>query len=560
MDKRIIAVTLCIIAIISSVLIVQTQQNTVTQTTPDNPIDNNHQTTGDSDSTAPSSDEPYKKIGTPNITVPDDYPNITTAVNHAQNGDVIFVKNGVYLESVTINKTLTLQGENKDNTIVDGNNHGPAFLVKSEKVKITGFKVRNVESPAQVTSNNYPGIHLLGATHCYIYDNVVVKCGKGIWIYEGSNNYVSENLAVGNGYGVLLQSTAQNQIVNNTAENGLNGIFVANSQSNTLKDNVMRANQYNFGASGDTVLAYQNSIDTSNKVEGKKVYCLSGLIDQTISPQTYPDVGSLTIADSKNINIQGIWTKNTNCGIHLFEVENAQVTNNSVEDNEYGFYLAKCSACVISDNSFFKIDEDGIKVWASKDISISKNFFQQTGSVTVNIENSSECTIEENTLCGYHTRGIRLDCSSNNKIFNNTHIGEGMVESVFSLESSSSNRFESNNFSLCASSFVINTGSNGNTIIDNSFATDRGRAGLSLNEAEHNIISDNVWHNFTIGFELSNSGNNVIARNIITSKEHAIQYLNFNNNVFDSNQFLGSTDILDIGLELGRGASINTWK
>jgi parallel beta-helix repeat protein len=507
-----------------------------------------------------NSDASPKNIDEPNLTVPDDCHNITEAVNSAKDGDTIFVRSGIYVESVTINKGLTLKGENKDNTIVDSNNFGPAFLVKSENVTITGFKVRNVENPSQVTGNNYPGIHLLGASHCYVYDNIVVECGKGVWIYGGSNNCIAENLVVGNGYGVLLQSSNQNEIVNNTAENGLNGISVVNSYNNTLKGNVMKGNQYNFGVNGDTALAYQNSIDITNTVENKKVYCVSGLIDQTISPQTYPDIGSLTIADSKNINIQGISTKNTNYGINLFEVENAKLTNNSVQDNEYGFYLVKCSNCVISNNSYYKISENGIKVSTSMAISISKNLFQQTGSMTINIVNSSECTIEENTLYGYHSLGICLDCSNNNTIFNNKQSGDGIVNTVFKVKSSSNNHYKSNNFSLCALSFLISKGSNNNMIISNSFATDGGWTGLSLDSAEYNTISDNVWYNFRVGFELGNAGNNVIARNIVTSKDHAVQYFNFNNNIFDSNQFLGSTDIWDMGSELQKGASVNTWK
>jgi parallel beta-helix repeat protein len=555
LDKRITALTLCTIVIASIVLIIVLSENAPTEampnTSPSNPTVS--EPIQNSDNSPKNNDEP-------NITVPDNYPNITEAVNNAKDGDTIFVRNGTYIESITITKSLTLKGENKANTIVDANNLGPAFLVKSENVTITGFKVRNIENPGEVTGNNYPGIHLLGASHCYVYDNIVVKCGKGVWIYGGSNNCVTENLVVGNGCGVLLQSTTQNEIANNTAENGIKGIFVVNSQSNTLKDNVMQGNQYNFGLYGDTVPAYQNLIDTSNTVDGKKVYCLSGLNDQIISPQTYPDIGSLTIADSKNINIQGVSIKNNNFGIHLFEVENAQISNCSLENNEYGFYLVKCSNCVISDNSFFKISENGIRVLASEEISISKNLLQQTGSVTVNIENSSECTVEENTFYGYHTLGLCLDSSNNNKIFNNTQSGEGIVELVFRVKSSSGNRFESNDFSHCALSFLINTGSNNNMIIGNSFATDGGWTGLSLDSAEYNTISDNVWYNFRVGFELANAGNNVIARNIVTSKDHAIQYFNFNNNVFDSNQFLGSTDVWDNGLESGRGASVNTWK
>src|SRR4030067_2374091 len=54
------------------------------------------------------------------IIVPDDYPTIQAAMNAASQGDTIYVKTGTYYENVIVNKPLTLVGESKENTIVDG--------------------------------------------------------------------------------------------------------------------------------------------------------------------------------------------------------------------------------------------------------------------------------------------------------------------------------------------------------------------------------------------------------------------------------------------------------
>lgn len=50
------------------------------------------------------------------ITVPDDYPTIQSAIDHANAGDTVFVKAGEYIVSgfgLTIDRSISLMGENK---------------------------------------------------------------------------------------------------------------------------------------------------------------------------------------------------------------------------------------------------------------------------------------------------------------------------------------------------------------------------------------------------------------------------------------------------------------
>ena len=62
---------------------------------------------------------PLVRAGT--IVVPDDYPTIQAAINAANEGDNVYVKAGVYFENIVIRRSLTLTGENRDTTIIDGN-------------------------------------------------------------------------------------------------------------------------------------------------------------------------------------------------------------------------------------------------------------------------------------------------------------------------------------------------------------------------------------------------------------------------------------------------------
>ena len=78
------------------------------------------------------------------ITVPDDYSTIQQAINAAIAGDTVYVRSGTYYEHVSIGKSLTLQGEDRETTIIDGGGSGKVVYVSStNNVTISGFTIRN---------------------------------------------------------------------------------------------------------------------------------------------------------------------------------------------------------------------------------------------------------------------------------------------------------------------------------------------------------------------------------------------------------------------------------
>ena len=54
------------------------------------------------------------------LQVPWDFPTIQAAINGAESGDTIQVSAGTYYERIVVNKSVTLLGEGRENTIIDG--------------------------------------------------------------------------------------------------------------------------------------------------------------------------------------------------------------------------------------------------------------------------------------------------------------------------------------------------------------------------------------------------------------------------------------------------------
>jgi len=231
------------------------------------------------------------------IRVPADYPTIQEAVNAAAPGSMIFIASGVYHECVVVNKTLMLVGENRANTIIDGDGGGTVIRVMAHNVMIENLTIRGGDvgiklegaynstlSRNIITLHKCDGILMINSTRIAILDNIITKCGTfipGPLIYGGafnlinsSGNIIEGNVALDNiGYGLLLQHSTYNQIRKNTLSNSYSGIFLTHSTWNTIYHN-------NFVNNTDHVFLYEsynNTWDYNN--EGNYWDSYNGLDD-----------------------------------------------------------------------------------------------------------------------------------------------------------------------------------------------------------------------------------------------------------------------------------------
>jgi len=73
--------------------------------------------------------------------VPSDYESIQEAVNESLDGDVIYVKAGIYQENLVIDKSIILIGEDPRRTLLDGGMSDYTILIRRGGVVITGFTI-----------------------------------------------------------------------------------------------------------------------------------------------------------------------------------------------------------------------------------------------------------------------------------------------------------------------------------------------------------------------------------------------------------------------------------
>jgi parallel beta-helix repeat protein len=283
------------------------------------------------------------------ITVPTDYPTIQEAINAANPGDTILVLEGIYVENIVINKTVTLIGENMENTIIDGNRNGTVINVTVDNVTISGFTIKN---SAQKWPNS--GILINNVRGCNITNNLLTANDHGILLNntESSliiNNFFNDNWAAvelfyafnitlknnsinNNEFGIWVFNSNNNIISNNNVTENKYGLWLFDSSYNILNNNQMTLNQYNFGVWGAEITHYLHEIDTSNLVNSKPIYYWIN----KHKLQVPIDAGYIAIINSTEITIENITITNNGQGALLVYTENSLIANSLFIDNYAG--------------------------------------------------------------------------------------------------------------------------------------------------------------------------------------------------------------------------------
>jgi len=102
---------------------------------------------------------------------------IHDGIDYAGRKDEVYVFNGTYSGNVVIYKKINLIGEDKDATIIDGDQtEKDGIIVASNNIKITGFHIKNCDHGISITPvlPKYLGINNL------IFENTIYNCIIGV--------------------------------------------------------------------------------------------------------------------------------------------------------------------------------------------------------------------------------------------------------------------------------------------------------------------------------------------------------------------------------------------
>jgi parallel beta-helix repeat protein len=204
-----------------------------------------------------------------NIVVPDDYATIQSALDTVQNGDRIYVKTGIYHENLNITKSVSLIGESKDSTVIDGNSsqgYRAPIRIYSNNVTVTGFKiedswtgilighVNDCKISGNIFTNNHDGIVLSSASRNVLEANVIERVktnGYGIQLWDSTNNILKKNQIYSASIGIAIRGQPSNSF-------GENNWVLANILSDCAEQTIM------IGSSSNNILM-ANTVSNSGR-------------------------------------------------------------------------------------------------------------------------------------------------------------------------------------------------------------------------------------------------------------------------------------------------------
>jgi outer membrane protein OmpA-like peptidoglycan-associated protein len=170
------------------------------------------------------------------IVVPHDFPSIHAALGEADEGDTVFVRNGIYDEAITLVDNVILMGEDMVKTIIRGSRKQPC-VIGADGAEISNFTIRN-GTTGILCKNTTPIIK-----RNLIVDNKGAGIHALISLPDIKNNIIYRNEWTG----IFLESVrgTRTSIDHNVIlENGYSAIFCANRTEVLIRNNVLMENKH----------------------------------------------------------------------------------------------------------------------------------------------------------------------------------------------------------------------------------------------------------------------------------------------------------------------------
>ncbi|UCD13774.1 MAG: right-handed parallel beta-helix repeat-containing protein [Thermoplasmatales archaeon] len=232
---------------------------------------------------------------------PGNYTKIQDAIDDASDGDTVFVYaySSPYHENVKVDKSINLIGEDRDSTIIDGDED--VINISADWVNISGFTIKN--------SGDELGYGIkIDANYNTIVGNRILGNLFGVLSLSNRNNNISGNIISSNDFGICSCRDDNTNIYSNTIINNIGcGILIEHSDETEISRNYISDNYW-----------------------------------------------GILLVDSQHDVITGNTIKNNKWGIEIIDSSDYLISRNNITNNQIGINLIWHSFGIVKENNFIE--------------------------------------------------------------------------------------------------------------------------------------------------------------------------------------------------------------
>ncbi|MCX8207612.1 MAG: right-handed parallel beta-helix repeat-containing protein [Methanothrix sp.] len=319
---------------------------------------------------------------------------VMDALDSAADGGTIYLQPGIYHESLIVNKTVTITGQ--ENAIIDG-----GVRILADGVVLLGI---TIGGSGMILGSNSSRIEECNVSGC---------AGSGV-VITGSGNIIINSSITGNSHvGIEIWGSSNTVQWNRINANDDCGIVVYGN------DNVIESN------------ALLENVHDGMEIEG------AGNLIARNNVSMSQGAGIELLNMSRGNMIEGnMICRNGECGIEVVESYENNISGNSLIGNDVGIKTERATNNLIFSNTVIYTMQDGIRISdESRCNTVHRNNASNNHGAGIKIEGSNDNMILGNSV---HSNAVGIDISrSENNTIRGNHVvmnGVGIHLDVYSTD------------------------------------------------------------------------------------------------------------------------------
>ncbi len=308
---------------------------------------------------------------------------LQSRIDSTAEGDTLFLKKGVYHETIVLEKPIVLVGEK--GVTFQSCSTDPIITVTGQEVSLKGITIVSCpkdESPAAISVS--------GQNH--VLEDITINTSKLGIQFDNTEKAIVRELNIsgqGSKNGIDLWQSHSNYFEGIRMNHVEDGFYMENSHNNTFIGNTIQNSRYGFHIMFSDHITIKSNISKQNITGAMIMGTKSSLLEEN----------KLT-DNNKNVNSQGLL---------LYDVHSSIIRKNILSTNRVGMYMEGSTDNEISSNHF-TANFIGAQITKIENNRISNNSF--TSNVNeIQAKEETNNNIENN----YWDAALKLDTDGDGK-------------------------------------------------------------------------------------------------------------------------------------------------